>query len=294
MPANIIDGKRIAAEIREQVKKEVEELKSRGIVPGLATLLVGDNPASQIYLKGKHKACAEVGIESSNHILPKDSDTPSVIKKVQELNSNPKVHGVLVQLPLPPQVDGGAVMSALNPGKDADGFHFENLGRLLSAKDMKEITESKNPIPIPCTPQGVIVLIEKTGVPIRGKNAVVVGRSMIEGKPAAILLLASHATVSVAHSQTKNLVEYCRQADILIAAIGKSKMITSEMIKKGAIVIDVGINRDPDGTISGDVDFESAKEKAGWITPVPGGVAPMTIAMLLKNTLLLAKNTLKR
>jgi methylenetetrahydrofolate dehydrogenase (NADP+)/methenyltetrahydrofolate cyclohydrolase len=292
LPAKIIDGKSIAAEIREEVKKEVLNLKAGGIVPGLATLLVGENPASQIYLRGKHKACAEAGIASFNHVMPKDSDTSSVLKKVNELNSDPGVHGILVQLPLPPQVNTDQVLAALDPGKDADGFHFQNLGRLVAAKDMREITAGKNPIPIPCTPQGVIALIERTGVPIRGKNALVAGRSMIVGKPTAILLLANHATVTLAHSQTKNLVEYCLRADILIAAIGKPGMITSDMVKKGAVVIDVGINRNPDGTISGDVDFESTKAKAGWITPVPGGVGPMTIAMLLKNTVLLARNTL--
>ena len=287
MSAKIIDGKAIAAEVKAEIKAEVETLKKSGTVPGLATLLVGEDPASQIYIKNKHKACAEAGIASFNITLPKETDTKTVLKKLEELNRAREVHGILVQLPLPPQVNADQVLNSIDPGKDADGFLPANLGRMLSAKDFGEIT--KLGIPIPCTPLGCLILIQKTGVPLAGKNAVVVGRSMIVGKPVALLLLASHCTVTVAHSRTKDLPQVCRGADILVAAIGKAKMIEGSWIKEGAVVIDVGINRTADGKICGDVDFESAAQRAGWITPVPGGVGPMTIAMLLKNTLALAK-----
>lgn len=291
MSAKIIDGKLAAAEIKNRLKTEVRQLKSKGTLPALATLLVGENPASQIYLKNKHRACAEVGIESFNHLLPEDSATDIVLRKLEELNSDPKLHAILIQLPLPPQVNAETILSAINPEKDVDGFHPQNLGRLFAAKDMHELTESEKPIPLPCTPQGVLALIQQTGISLAGKNAVVIGRSTIVGKPTAALLLAHHATVTLAHSQTKNLVEYSQRADLLVAAIGRAKLITPDLIKKDAIVIDVGINRNSDGKICGDVDFESVKEKAGWITPVPGGVGPMTIAMLLKNTVQLAKNS---
>lgn len=291
MQSNIIDGKLIAREIKDQIKQEVQQLKLSGITPGLATLLVGENPSSQIYLKNKHTACSEVGIDSFNYVLSKDSDTEMVLGKIKELNLNPRINGILVQLPLPSQIDTEKILLSIDPQKDVDGFHPQNLGRLFSAKDFHEIIDNKNPIPVPCTPQGIMVLIEKTGISIRGKNALVIGRSTIVGKPIASLLLAHHATVTIAHSQTKNLIEYSLGADILIAAIGKPKMITSDMVKKDAIVIDVGINRDANGKICGDVDFESVAQKARWVTPVPGGVGPMTIAMLLKNTIQLSKQT---
>ncbi|OGR85943.1 MAG: bifunctional 5,10-methylene-tetrahydrofolate dehydrogenase/5,10-methylene-tetrahydrofolate cyclohydrolase [Elusimicrobia bacterium RIFCSPLOWO2_01_FULL_60_11] len=285
--AQIIDGKLAAAEVRAGIKAEVEKLKAAGVTPGLATLLVGEDPASKIYVASKHKACQEAGMASFNHTLPKDASTETVLKKVHELNADPKVHGMLIQLPLPPQVDSEKVLEAVSPGKDADGFHPTNLGRLFSCKDMKEIY-ARN-IPIPCTPLGCLVLIEKSGIRPAGKTAVVVGRSLIVGKPVAALLLASHATVTLAHSRTEDLASVCRTADILVAAVGKAKMIEGSWIKEGAVVIDVGINRSPEGKLFGDVDFEAAKERAGWITPVPGGVGPMTIAMLLKNTLALSK-----
>lgn len=284
--ANIIDGKQIAAETRAEIKAKVEQLKSSGVTPGLATLMAGEDPASKIYVSNKHKACQEAGMASFNHTLPKDASTDAVLKKVHELNADPKVHGMLIQLPLPPQVDADRVLEAVDPAKDADGFHPANLGRLFSCKDMREIYARS--IPIPCTPLGCLVLINKTGINPAGKTAVVVGRSLIVGKPVAALLLASHATVTIAHSRTEDLASVCRTADILVAAVGKAKMIEGSWIKEGAVVIDVGINRSPDGRLYGDVDFDAAKERAGWITPVPGGVGPMTIAMLLKNTVALA------
>jgi methylenetetrahydrofolate dehydrogenase (NADP+)/methenyltetrahydrofolate cyclohydrolase len=293
MTAKIIDGKAIASEIKNQLKEEVRQIKSSGATLALATLLVGDNPASQVYLKSKHRACNETGIDSFNHVLPKDSEPRIVFKKLEELNRDPKINAILVQLPLPPHVNTEQILSTINPKKDVDGFHPVNLGRLFAAKDIRELMEAKNPIPLPCTPQGVLELIRRTGISLSGKNAVVIGRSLIVGKPTAALLLAHHCTVTIAHSQTKNLIEYTQKADILIAAIGKPKAITADLIRKGAIVIDVGINRDVNGNICGDVDFESAKEKAGWITPVPGGVGPMTIAMLLKNTVQLARTTVQ-
>lgn len=290
MTAKIIDGKAIAAQIKLEIKKEVEKLKTVNKVPGLATLIVGDNQASQIYVRNKHRACEEVGMVSFNHTLPKEADSKTVLKKIEELNTDPRVHGILVQLPLPSQIDPHEILSAVDPNKDVDGFHPYNLGRLLAAKNMEELNGYKKALPLPCTPYGVLVLLEKIGAQISGKNAVVVGRSMIVGKPVAALLLANNATVTIAHSQTQNLVEYCRQADILIAAIGQPRMIRSDMVKKDAIVIDVGINRESDGTLCGDVDFDSVKNIASWITPVPGGVGPMTIVMLLRNTLRLASS----
>ncbi len=289
MSFKLIDGKQIAADIRAELRREVDALKLQGITPGLATLLVGDNAASEIYVRNKHKACQDAGMISFNHVMPKESTQSDVLKKVEEFNEDPKVHGILVQLPMPPQVDPDEVLKLMRPEKDADGFHPFNLGRLFAAKDFKEITGSKRPLPVPCTPLGVMEMLERCGVQLAGKNAVVVGRSMIVGKPMAALLLSKHATVTIVHSQTRNLPEICAQADVLVAAIGKPKFITANMVKSGAVVMDVGINRLPDGKICGDVDFEAVKEKTSWITPVPGGVGPMTIAMLLKNTLLLAK-----
>lgn len=288
MSAKIIDGKAIAAEMRAELQREVQALSAAGVVPGLATLLVGADPASQIYVKSKHRACQEAGIASFNHTLPKDAGQKTVMEKVAELNRDPKVHAILVQLPLPPQIDSHAVLTSIDPRKDADGFHPVNLGTLFAAKDYGELMEPGRAVPLPCTPHGVLVLLEKSGVPIAGKNAVVVGRSMIVGKPMAALLLSRHATVTIAHSKTKDLEQVCRGADILVAAVGKPRMIQGDMVKEGAAVIDVGINRNADKSLCGDVDFESAKEKAGWITPVPGGVGPMTIVMLLKNTVRLA------
>ena len=289
MTAELIDGKAIANQIKQELKIEVEKLKSSGIVPGLATLLVGEDPASQIYVRNKHKACQEIGIASFNHLMPKESSQKEVLEKMNQLNLDPKVHAILVQLPLPAQINPHDILYAIKPSKDADGFHPVNLGRLFAAKDLTELRSNQQVIPLPCTPYGVLELLDRSKISIQGKNAVVVGRSMIVGKPMAALLLARHATVTVTHSQTKNLIECCRSAELLVAAIGKAKFIEGNMVKEGAAVIDVGINRNANGSLSGDVDFEAAKEKAGWITPVPGGVGPMTIVMLLKNTVELCK-----
>ena len=289
MSAKILDGKVVSAEIKANIKREVEKLSARGITPGLATILVGENPASQIYVRNKHKDCQEAGFISCDITLPADTPETSLLAKINELNHDGKVHGILVQLPLPAQINTDKVLAAISPEKDADGFHPMNMGRLLAAKDFRAIEESTIPIPIPCTPRGCMEFIKRTGVPVSGLNAVVLGRSTIVGKPMAILLLGHHATVTIAHSRTKNLQALCREADILVAAIGKPRMVSADMVKAGAIVIDVGINRNADGTISGDVDWNTVKEKAGWITPVPGGVGLMTRAMLLMNTLMLAK-----
>ncbi len=291
MSFNLIDGKKISADIREGLAKEVQELKKNGIAPGLATLLVGDNPASEIYVRNKHKACQDAGIVSFNHVMLKGSSQTDVLRKVDEFNNDPKVHAILVQLPMPPQINPDAVLSLMSPEKDADGFHPYNLGRLLAVKDFEEIENSKIPLPVPCTPLGIMAMFEKCGISLAGKNAVVVGRSIIVGKPMAALLLSKNATVTIVHSQTKNLVEHCRRADILVAAIGKAKMITANMVQNGSTVIDVGINRDAGGKMCGDVDFDGVKDQTSWITPVPGGVGPMTITMLLKNTVLLAKGS---
>ncbi len=285
--AMIIDGKAVAQRIRDGLKAEVAKLqKERGITPGLAAVLVGENPASKVYVNMKAKACEEAGIYSEKIYLPADTPQERLVNLVHELNQNKKIHGILIQLPLPPPLDEHTVLQEVDPDKDVDGFHPVNLGKLLSAKFWNEL-----PPFVPCTPAGCIKLIESTGTEIEGVNAVVVGRSVIVGKPAAMLLLAKQATVTVAHSRTKNLKEICRQADILVVAAGKARLVTAGMIKPGAVVIDVGVNRMSDGKLVGDVDFEAAKEVAGSITPVPGGVGPMTIAMLLSNTVASAKRS---
>jgi len=286
----IIDGKRIAQQIREELKTEVTQLKQQwGITPGLAAVLVGDNPASKVYVNMKAKACDEIGIFSEKIVLPQNTSQNNLTSIIHELNQDERVHGILIQLPLPAPLDEHAVLHEVNPQKDVDGFHPVNLGKLLSAKLWHEL-----PPFVPCTPAGVIKLIESTGVGIEGKNAVVVGRSVIVGKPVAMLLLAKQATVTIAHSHTSNLKELCRQADILVVATGRPKLVTSDFVKSGAVVIDVGVNRMADGKLVGDVDFEAAREVAGFITPVPGGVGPMTIAMLLKNTVEAAKGMAAR
>lgn len=275
MSAVLLDGKAIAASIREQIRARVEQAKQNGTVPGLTVVLVGEDPASKVYVRNKERACKEVGFASQVLRLSQDTTQQQLLEVVRSLNSDASVHGILVQLPLPGHIDEGAVIAAIDPAKDVDGFHMINAGALMvGAKGF-----------VSCTPRGVIELIRQTGQPIAGKHAVVVGRSNIVGKPAAMLLLKENATVTVCHSRTKDLAQITRQADILVAAVGRPKMITGQMIKPGAIVIDVGINRLADGSLAGDVDFESAVEVAGFITPVPGGVGPMTIAMLLQNTL---------
>ena len=280
MAAKLIDGKALAQSIRERIAKDVTELHARtGVRPGLAAILVGDDPASHLYVKNKQKACDAAGIYVDEHKLPASMTQADLLALIEKKNADQKVHGILVQLPLPKHIDSKVILDAVSPHKDADGFHPYNLGRLVEG----------NPIFEACTPKGVIKMIESTGVGIEGKRAVVVGRSNIVGKPVALMLLHRHATVTVCHSKTKDLPAVCRGADILVVAIGKAKFVTADMVSSGAVVIDVGVNRLSDGTFVGDVDFGPVSQKAGWISPVPGGVGPMTIAMLLDNTLESAK-----
>jgi methylenetetrahydrofolate dehydrogenase (NADP+)/methenyltetrahydrofolate cyclohydrolase len=273
----LIDGKEIALKIRADIKQEIAALKIR---PGLAAILVGENPASKVYVRNKRKACEEAGIVSSEHALPEHTSEADLLSLIDKLNNDPAIHGILVQLPLPKSLNERKVLDAVTPEKDIDGFHYMNVGKLVA---------NENGF-YPCTPLGVIALLKAMEVTIAGSHAVVVGRSNIVGKPMALLLLHENATVTICHSKTKNLPEICRQADILVAAIGKAKFVTADMVKEGAVVIDVGINRTEAGKLVGDVDFEAVSEKTFAITPVPGGVGPMTIAMLLKNTLQSAKN----
>lgn len=275
MACEIIDGKAIAAEIRAEVRTRTSKLQKRGIIPGLAVVLVGDDPASAIYVGNKEKACIDAGINSEVIRLKASTSEAELLQLVQELNRRPDIHGILVQLPLPAHIREEEVINIINPDKDVDGFHPVNAGRLFSGR----------PRLIPCTPYGCLRLIKRTGIDIAGKEAVIVGRSNIVGKPAAALLLSEHATVTICHSRTNDLAGITKRADILIAAVGKAGIITGEMIKPGALVLDVGMNRLSSGKLTGDVDFSSASQVAGWITPVPGGVGPMTIAMLLVNTL---------
>lgn len=278
--AQLINGKEIAAQVRENVRLEAEKLKAeKGVTPGLAVILVGDDPASKIYVGNKKKACLEAGFNSYEHILPAETTQEELIALVEKLNADPSVHGILCQLPVPKHIDDEAVIAAISPKKDVDAFHAANVGKIMiGAYDF-----------LPCTPAGVMELIHSTGVSAAGKKCVVVGRSNIVGKPMAMLLLHENGTVTICHSKTADLAKECREADILVAAVGRAKLITADMVKEGAVVIDVGMNRDEAGKLCGDVDFESVKEKAAFITPVPGGVGPMTIAMLMKNTLTAAK-----
>jgi methylenetetrahydrofolate dehydrogenase (NADP+)/methenyltetrahydrofolate cyclohydrolase len=274
LSAQILDGKAISASIRERVRAEVERLKARGIVPGLAVVLVGENPASKVYVGQKEKACLSAGFASFLHRLPASTSQHELLELVDGLNRDPSVHGILVQLPLPPQIDPDTVISAIRPEKDVDGFHPINAGKLLAGLPCIE----------PCTPKGVMHLIAETGISLEGREAVVVGRSNIVGKPVSLMLLSKNATVTVCHSRTKNIAQHLRHADIIVAAVGRPRFVTADMVREGAVVIDVGINRLDEGLV-GDVDYETVAEKASWITPVPGGVGPMTIAMLLQNTL---------
>lgn len=275
MSATIVSGKDLAAELREEIKQKVAEMKQKqGKTPGLAVILVGEDPASQIYVRNKEKACEEVGMYSEVKRLPEQTTQEELLDLVRKYNEDDNIHGILVQLPLPKHIDEDEVLKAISPKKDVDGFHVENAGSLFTGL----------PGFVACTPKGCIKLIKKTGIDIAGKNAVVVGRSNIVGKPVAMLLLNENATVTICHSKTQNLPEICRNADILVAAIGRPEMITGDYIKPGAIVIDVGTSR-VDGKLKGDVKFDEAKEIAGFITPVPGGVGPMTITMLIENTL---------
>ena len=285
MSASIIDGKSLALTLRETITREVQDLNRMcGITPGLAAVLVGDDPASAVYVKNKKLACEKAGIYPQEHRLPASTTQKDLLDLIAQMNADTRIHGILVQLPLPPHIDTKMILQAVSPEKDADGFHPVNVGRLVEG----------DPIFVPCTPKGVIHMIDSTGEAIAGKRAVVIGRSNIVGKPVAMLLLHRHATVTICHSRTKDLPEVVREADIVIAAIGKPHFVTADMVKTGAMVIDVGINRLADGKLVGDVDFDPVKERAGWLTPVPGGVGPMTIAMLLQNTLESAKRMAKK
>jgi len=277
--ANLVDGRALAKKVRQEVRAEVEHLRARGIVPHLVVLLVGDDPASQIYVRNKARAAEKVGIRSTTHHLPADTPEPALLEFIQALNTEETVHGILVQLPLPAHLNTSRIIEAIDPRKDVDGLHPENLGRLLSG----------NPRFLPCTPQGILRMLQEIGYNLEGKEAVVVGRSTIVGKPMALLLLQHHATVTMVHSRTRDLETHTRRADVLVVAVGKAGLVRGEMVKEGAVVIDVGINRMPDGTLQGDVAFEEVSERAAWITPVPGGVGPMTVAMLLKNTVQAAR-----
>ena len=281
MTAHIIDGKAIAQEVRAEWKVRADALKVRGIMPGLAVIIVGEDAASKIYVGNKVKACAELGIHSEHIALPADTPEAILLAKIAELNADPAIHGILVQLPVPKHIDSHKVLEAIRPSKDVDGFHPQNVGALVTG----------NIRFAPCTPYGAMKLLEKAGVEIEGKHAVVVGRSNIVGKPMALMLLHKNATVTICTSRTHNLAHHTRDADILVVATGKAQMITGDMVKPGAAVIDVGINRLPSGKLVGDVDFDSAKEVAGWITPVPGGVGPMTITMLVANTVQAAERS---
>lgn len=273
--AKRIDGKAIAAEVRTQVKAEVAQMEEEGFTPGLAVVLVGDDPASHTYVRNKKKACEETNINSEIHELPASTTQQELMSLIQELNARPDVDGILVQSPLPSGLDENAVINAIDPGKDVDAFHPVNVGHIM-INDFDFL---------PCTPAGVMELLHHEGVVVAGKRCVVIGRSNIVGKPMAMLLLHENGTVTICHSKTQNLKEICREADILVAAVGKAKFVTADMVKPGAVVIDVGMDRDESGKLCGDVDYEAVEPVASFITPVPGGVGPMTIAMLLKNTL---------
>ena len=284
MTAQIIDGNALSAEVRGQLAERAAALKEKGITPCLAVILVGEDPASAVYVRNKVAACEKAGMRSLRDVYAPDVDPAVVFARIAELNADPTVHGILVQLPLPRHFDSEAVLEAISPEKDVDGFHAENVGALMQG----------NPRFIPCTPYGVMKMLESANVPLKGAEVVIVGRSNIVGKPMAMLLLQAGCTVTVCHSQTRDLAFHTRRADILVAAVGRAKMITGDMIKPGATVIDVGINRLPaeeGGKLCGDVDFASASQVAGQLTPVPGGVGPMTITMLLANTIEAAERT---
>ncbi len=275
----LIDGKQISAQIKAEAAEEAAALRARGITPCLAVVLVGENPASQVYVNNKKKACAAVGIRSVSHVLPEDTSEGELLDLIAMLNDDKSIHGILVQMPVPKQIDERRVILAMDPKKDVDCFHPINVGNLhTGGKGF-----------LPCTPAGIIELIRRSGHTIEGKHCVVIGRSNIVGKPAAMLLMRENGTVTVCHSRTRNLAEICRGADIIVSAVGKVNTVTADMVKDGAIIIDVGMNRNEAGKLCGDVDFENVKEIAGAITPVPGGVGPMTIAMLMKNCITAAK-----
>ena len=280
LPAEIIDGKALANAMRQEMKEEVRQLRESGLIPGLAVIIVGNDPASETYVNSKAKACAQIGIHSEVIRLPEETDQQELLRHIDRLNNAQSIDGILVQLPLPGHISENAVVQAISPAKDVDGFHPENVGRLVIGQNAF----------LPCTPHGIIKMIQATQTDIAGKEVVIVGRSNIVGKPLALLFLQEHATVTVCHSRTERLPEKTKAADILVVAAGKAGMIGQEHVKEGAIVIDVGINRTKEGKLCGDVRFEEVRETAGLITPVPGGVGPMTITMLLYNTLQSAKN----
>ncbi len=280
--ANLISGKILAQQVKDDVSKQVSKLKQKGITPKLSVIIVGENPASKTYVAGKAKDCEQCGIASDVIELPESTTQEQLLKKVSECNADKNVHGLLVQLPLPKHIDEKSVINAIDPAKDVDGFTPINVGKMVIGEQCF----------LPCTPAGCIQMLKSTGVDIAGQNAVVIGRSNIVGKPVSLLLCAENATVTICHSKTKNLKQICANADILVAAIGRAKFVTGDMVKQGAIVIDVGINRDENGKLCGDVDFESASLKASYITPVPGGVGLMTRAMLMQNTVIAAQNCL--
>ncbi len=278
----LIDGKKVSGEIRNRLADEIQELKKKtGKTPGLATVLVGDDPASAVYVRNKNKVCGELGFQSFEQKLSADTSEEKLLQLVGELNSNKDVHGILVQLPLPDQIDSEKILQAIDPKKDVDGFHPVNVGKLVVG----------NALLTPCTPTGIIALLDRYDIEISGKHAVIIGRSNIVGKPVSMLLLHRNATITICHSRTQNLEEVTRSADILVAAVGRANFVTDEMVSEGTVVIDVGINR-VDGKLTGDVDFEPVSKKASHITPVPGGVGPMTIALLMENTLKAFKESL--
>ncbi len=278
--AELIDGKLVTQETRKNIAAQITRFKEEtGITPGLAVILVGDDPASAVYVRNKHKGCLDVGMKSFQIEYPQETSEDTILAKIDELNNNPEVHGILVQLPLPKHINEDKVINAISPDKDVDAFHPQNVGKILIGKyDF-----------LPCTPAGVMELLAFYNIEIEGKECVILGRSNIVGKPMALLLLQKNGTVTVCHSKTKNLSDITKRADILVVAIGKADFVKGDMVKEGAVVIDVGINRKPDGKLTGDVDFDEVSKKASFITPVPGGVGPMTITMLLGNTLTAAK-----
>ncbi|MFD1864105.1 bifunctional methylenetetrahydrofolate dehydrogenase/methenyltetrahydrofolate cyclohydrolase FolD [Planococcus chinensis] len=284
MTATIIDGKAVSQKIKEQVKVRVEKLKSQGVTPGLAVVLVGDNSASLTYVKNKQRTCEALGMRSDLHEFPESLSEAELLSKIDELNNDPGIHGILVQLPLPKHIDEFKVINAISPTKDVDGFHPISVGNMMIGKEAF----------LPCTPHGIMKLLEHYGIDPAGKHAVVIGRSNIVGKPVGQLLLQKDATVTYCHSKTKDLPSFTRQADILVAAIGRAKFIDHTHIKPGAVIIDVGMNRDESGKLCGDVDYADILETASFATPVPGGVGPMTIAMLMENTLQSAENGLSK
>lgn len=283
MGAQILDGKVMSDELRAEIAKRAVELKKQGVTPGLAVILVGNDPASEIYVRNKGKGCEETSIYSRTIRLPEETTQEELENEIEKLNVDPAIHGILVQLPLPEHLDEQTALAKILPEKDVDGFHLINAGHMMTGTDGV----------IACTPRGALYMIKSTGIDLNGKEAVVIGRSNIVGKPMAMLLLRENCTVTICHSRTKDLAEHTRRADILVAAVGKAGFVTADMVKPGAVVIDVGINR-VDGKVCGDVDFEHVKEKASWITPVPGGVGKMTITMLLENTVEAAERTLNR